>query len=388
MKVLIFTTQFQNVGGHERLAVELAIELNRQGVVTDLLGQYTRDLPGVEEAEEVFLQSGLPAVYYLGLSINPSIVDIVFAMLRLRKLVKKEEYDAIEISGFGPSMIAPIALIGLKVKILVGIHRIISKELSKLLRNRLLKLSLRFSSNVSFYGVSKVAAQAWAEYLEVDECRVPVVLNGINNRFFDGATQSAYAFADIRNEIGASKTAGCILFVGRLLKSKGVDTIYNGLKEHLIPSDLHLIFVGRVDDCEDPNDEVMLANIQTELGDATWGSHVHFLGLRNDIMEIMSSCNVLVHPARSEGFGLVLAEALAVGLPVVASDVGGIPEVLSGSDSVMVTPGDPSMLATAVFGVLSWTEAKRAVAVERGKQRALAFRTENRAAAILELLAK
>jgi glycosyltransferase involved in cell wall biosynthesis len=105
---------------------------------------------------------------------------------------------------------------------------------------------------------------------------------------------------------------------------------------------------------------------------------VHFLGLRDDIPELMNSADVLVHPARKEGFGLVLAEALAAGLPIVATDVGGIPEVLACTDALMVPPDDPLALREALLDVLDRTPEEALACRRKARQRAQFFRPERR----------
>ena len=77
MKVLIFMTQFYQLSGAERLAVELAEELNRRGIHRDILSMYTEDLSGVAEAKEGLLMRGIPKVYFLGLKIYPLITNAV-----------------------------------------------------------------------------------------------------------------------------------------------------------------------------------------------------------------------------------------------------------------------------------------------------------------------
>jgi glycosyltransferase involved in cell wall biosynthesis len=62
---------------------------------------------------------------------------------------------------------------------------------------------------------------------------------------------------------------------------------------------------------------------------------------------------VYVQPARAEGLPLAVLEAMAMGLPIVATSVGGIPEVLAdGISGVLVPPGDPAVLAAAVLRIL------------------------------------
>ena len=385
MKILIFTTQFHVVGGHERLAVELAVELNRQCHNTHLLSQYRRDLPGVIFAEKKLHDAGVQSINYLNLKTNPNIANIFCAILRFRKLVIRENYDAIEVSGFAPSIIASIALFDKSIKILVGIHRIYTSKRHNSLRMNLWKLLLRGCPNISFYAISQAVAKAWSVYLGFNRT-VPVVYNNVNTKFFRNNAFSKIEHSNFRSELGLSPSTICILFVGRLLRSKGLDLIYFGLRDQLISSDLHLVFIGRKDYSEDPNDKLLLNSINSDLQDSSWANHVHFLGLRNDVAEIMSSCSVLVHPARTEGFGLVLVEAMSCGLPVVASNVDGIPEVLSGTKSIMIDPNDPFILANAVKEVLSWSEDKKKDAVTLGKERARDFHVQNRSAEILKIL--
>jgi glycosyltransferase involved in cell wall biosynthesis len=80
----------------------------------------------------------------------------------------------------------------------------------------------------------------------------------------------------------------------------------------------------------------------------------HFLGRRNDVPELVGSATVAVVPSLwAEAFGLTVAEAMAAGVPVVASSVGGIPELIDqGETGMLVPPGDASALAAALRELL------------------------------------
>jgi glycosyltransferase involved in cell wall biosynthesis len=99
----------------------------------------------------------------------------------------------------------------------------------------------------------------------------------------------------------------------------------------------------------------------------------------------MASSDVLVHPARSEGFGLVLVEAMAAGLPIACSNVEGIPEVVEGTHAIMTDPEDVAAFRQAVCAVLCRSEEEQAQAIAVGRKRAEDFRMHKRAEGIVQL---
>jgi glycosyltransferase involved in cell wall biosynthesis len=82
-------------------------------------------------------------------------------------------------------------------------------------------------------------------------------------------------------------------------------------------------------------------------------SRVHFTGWRDDIPEVLAVSDVFVLPSESEGFGRVVVEAMAMARPVVATAVGGVPEIVQdGQTGILVPPSDPAALADAVRSLL------------------------------------
>jgi glycosyltransferase involved in cell wall biosynthesis len=76
---------------------------------------------------------------------------------------------------------------------------------------------------------------------------------------------------------------------------------------------------------------------------------VVFAGQRRDVPDVLAALDLFVAPSREESFGLAALEAIAAGVPLVASDVGGLSEILAGTDlGDLVAPGDPEALAEVI----------------------------------------
>ena len=96
-----------------------------------------------------------------------------------------------------------------------------------------------------------------------------------------------------------------------------------------------------------------------------------FAGIRKDIPVVLNCFDVFVLPSLWEGFGVAIIEALACGVPVIASRVGGIPEIIeNGVDGLLVRPGSPRHLAASIIGVLDNPTLRRDM-IYRGLRKAM-----------------
>lgn len=100
--------------------------------------------------------------------------------------------------------------------------------------------------------------------------------------------------------------------------------------------------------------------VQRTVAAAGLGEHVHMLGFRDDLAELLPCLDLLVHPALMEGLGVTLLEAGAAGVPVVASRAGGIPETMvEGETGLLVPPGDAGALTRALVELLQDPERRQ-----------------------------
>ena len=136
-----------------------------------------------------------------------------------------------------------------------------------------------------------------------------------------------------------------VVFVGRLHPQKGVDTLVRALP--LLPPGTRLTLVG---------DGPQRAAIDRLVAGLGLGDRVRVTGFvpHSAGLAIVAGAAVVVLPSRYEELGTALVEAMAAGRPVVASRVGGIPELVRhGIDGLLVRPGDPAALAGALNEVLT-----------------------------------
>jgi glycosyltransferase involved in cell wall biosynthesis len=146
---------------------------------------------------------------------------------------------------------------------------------------------------------------------------------------------------EVRAELGLDESTRVLVCVGRLAPQKDHPTLLRALA--LLPPDVELLVVGG-----DPfgDGRERLQALAQELGVT---DRAHFLGIRHDVPDLLGASDLFVLPSLWEGLGLVFLEAMAVRLPIVASNVSAIPEVVQdGVSGWLVVPGNPQALADAV----------------------------------------
>ena len=156
---------------------------------------------------------------------------------------------------------------------------------------------------------------------------------------------------EVRRELGAGH-ARTLVCVSRLHPEKGLPVLLRALVD--LPQDLRLYVVGT------GPDRAKLESLATELG---VGSRVEFLGWRDDALSVLAAADVVVHPSLHEALPSAVIEALALGRPIVASDVSGVRDILGDQEyGRVVPPGDAHALVNAVTRMLSEPQQAQAKA--------------------------
>ncbi|HUR82778.1 MAG TPA: glycosyltransferase family 4 protein [Thermoanaerobaculia bacterium] len=192
-------------------------------------------------------------------------------------------------------------------------------------KDRLMRFVLnRWASRVIV--VSAALGRAYA-----DLKNVRVVHNGIDVSRFARDRSSTRARLD--KEFGVSPGAKIAVAVSVLRARKGIEVLLEAAAR--VPDTTFLII----------GDGPMRAEWES----LARTDNVRWAGHRTDVEELLAGCDVFVHPSLEDAFPTVLLEAMAAGLPVVASNVGGIPEiVVDGVTGILVPPGQPDAIAAAL----------------------------------------
>jgi len=201
-----------------------------------------------------------------------------------------------------------------------------------------------------------------------------VVPSGVPTR---ALREGAASRAEARARLGLPADAYVVAGVGRFVPIMGFDLLVAALGELVaqVPN-AHVVLIG---------DGVERGALQAQAAALGVTARLHISGAVTDVVGLLPAADVLAAPSRNEGMGRVLVEAMALGLPVVGTRVGGIGDViLDGECGLLVPPEDPGALAAALIE-LGQDAARRAKLSEGARPRAEDFSITVAAAAMRAL---
>lgn len=343
-KVLLVTSSYlPNQGGLQTVTSNLAKELQRRGnQVTVVTKRYPRSLSTAEEIEGVSvrrfdfliprwhnLQDRRPDLFFAGLFYFP------FTLVKMSWLVWKAKPTVVNMHFVGtPSLFLLTIRTLVRFRFVVTLHGDDVEGLAhgSWLDRWVFRATLKRADAVtacSRYLLDE--AQAWERSIGH---KARVIHNG----------------ADLTNAPVGADCGNAVLAVGRMVTKKGFDVLLKAMAQ-LSQSQIRLVVLG------DGSERKPLESLANELG---LDGRIEFRGAQDQrqVALAMASSRVVVVPSRQEPFGLVALEAMAAGKPVIASRVGGLPEVLDGAEALLVEPDDPRALVDALENVLTMIERK------------------------------
>jgi len=217
------------------------------------------------------------------------------------------------------------------------------------IKRRVLKgVSLRLLKKIIF--VNAITRTAYIELYRVPSGRCVTIYNGIQPEYFRDLEITREG---VRGALGVKSGEYMVLAAGNLAEVKGykylISAIYD-LVEKGIP--IKCFIAGQGELKEELEKQIMSLELDR---------NVKLLGYRDDIPSLLTAADIFCMPSLNEALGYSLLEAMAAGIPVIASNVGGIPEALTdGKEGLLVPSGDVRELSLAIQKLISDDElAKR-----------------------------
>lgn len=342
MRILLVTTGLA-LGGAERQVVDLADRLAGRGhdvAIAYLVG-------GVEVRPDAAVE-----LFPVGFSKSPS--GLARGCLHLGRLIRAWQPDVVH------SHMVHANLLTRLVRIISPMRRLVCTAHNTNEGGRWVSLAYRLTDRLADVStnVSQEAVEAFERHGAVPRGRMLAVHNGIDVRLFSDAPERR---ADSRDRLFPDRTRRLLLSVGRLAEQKnhaGLLRVFASFAKRLPDVDLWIA-----------GDGPLRAALQQQCADLGLEDRVVLLGSRSDVPDLMRAADVFVLASHFEGFGLVVAEAMASGTPVVATDAGGVAEVMAGT-GFLVPVDDEASLGHALDEAFSMDAERRLAMVSAARRRA------------------
>lgn len=271
-------------------------------------------------------------IFNLTRSITP-FTDIV-TIVKLAKYIRKERFDIVHSHTPKAGFVCMIAgfLAGAEVRLhtIAGIPWMESTGLKRQILRYVDKFTYYFAHRV--YLNSENLKDFVLEQKIIKPGKLKVLgngsSNGIDTAFFDpDAVQQNKQ--ELRDTLGIPQSSFVFIFVGRVVKDKGMHELAKAFKK--LPEPTHLVLVGPLESELDPLDDTTLAFFQGNL-------RVHLLGYQKDVRPYLKLADALVFPSYREGFPNVPMQAGAMGLPSILTDINGCNEIVVEGENGMLIP--------------------------------------------------
>jgi glycosyltransferase involved in cell wall biosynthesis len=269
------------------------------------------------------------------------------AVADLRRLLRREGVSLVHSHLYHANLYGRLAAILASVPAVATVHNVYTRP--KFHRRVLNRWLARRSARV--IAVSDQVRHDLLTYDGIDPARVVTIRNGIDLRRVASALTREQARARLSIP-GGTLAIGC---VGRLEEQKGHRYLLDAcalLAREAGLGRFRVLLVG---------DGRLRAALEQHAAALGIGASVSFLGMRSDVADILRALDIYAMPSLWEGLPLAMLEAMAAGLPVVISEVGGVAEALDERCGVRVAPKDSGALADALRQLATQPERRRSL---------------------------
>lgn len=320
MRILHIITSLR-IGGAEKLVVDLLPRLQKAGNhVSLLLFDGTRT-----SLHEDLENKGVPIA---SLSIGWRAMRNPLLVFKLIRFLKKEHFDVIHTHNTSCQLMAAFSSFFVSLTLVTTEHNTTNKRRSRKIYKPIDRWM--YDRYRRIICVGKETENALLNYLPNLAGKTALITNGIDlHRFHE-----AFPTKDIFNSTGYK-----ILMVAAFRAQKDHATLIQALS--LLPNSYHLFLAGGA---ETPDDGRTIQSCKTLVHAMNLDSRVSFLGVRDDVPNLLAACDVAVLSSHYEGFGLSAVEAMASGKVLIASDVESLTTIVGGA-GLLFPPEDSEKLA-------------------------------------------
>lgn len=274
-------------------------------------------------------------VEIISLGLNKRPLSLMKAIVDIRRIIINKQPDVVHSHMIHANILTRL------VRIFCPIKKLVCTAHSNFEGAGVINKIYRYTNFLSdvFTNVSHTAIDSFIEQGIVKKDEMKCVYNGVDfKRFSFSSVDRGF----IRKEFGIDESTKLLLAVGRLTEAKDYPNLLRAMSLILDDDDsVKLIIVG---------DGELKGKIYQSILDLDLEENVMLVGSRHDVERFMSAADCLVIASRWEGFGLVAVEAFGCGCPVVATDCGGMKEIVGNG---VVPVSDHYALAREVMAVFS-----------------------------------
>lgn len=298
------------------------------------------------------------------------------AFVQVYRLLRRRKYDVVHVHTPFAQVVGRIAarLAGTPIVIYTSHGFQFHESRSPAVRRCIIEIE-RFLGRYTdmIFTQSREDAQSAVEIGIAPAEKVLWIGNGIQLRRFSPGT----ADASVRAEFGLDAEHRVIGFIGRIVREKGIVELIEAMSRVVAAApEARLLVVG--DTLASDGDTAAKSIVETAIARLGLRDKVRFAGLRDDVPRLLRAMDMFVLPSWREGMPRSIIEAMATGLPVVATDIRGCrEEVIHGETGLLVPPKRADLLADAIISLV--TDRERAALMgERGRARALEWFDEEK----------
>lgn len=267
----------------------------------------------------------------------------------LRKLLQEKRIDLIQAHLLGSSVYgALLALLSCKPMIATFHGAVDLADKERFLRAKFFLIGLGASRIVC---VSEQLQKELSTRIKLPARKLKLIYNGVDPNRFHGQTN-----LDLKTELGLPPNSTLVVSIGNIRPAKGYEYLVEAAVRLLeLDDNVHFVVVGH-------QRKAVFEKLLEQIGQCPRSPRIHWLGFREDVVDILQQADIFLLPSVSEGFSISTVEAMMAGVPVIATRSGGPEEIISNAElGYLIPKRDSSAIVDAILDLKLPEKRKRVI---------------------------